>query len=300
VETVRRAAIEQLPRFDDPRAWAAISDALARETPGVRGAAARALAYAPASAALPKLAVACTDRDPWVRYHAARSLGRFERADARDALLALAMHDALPPVRIAAVEALAELGDADAVVALRPLADDAESAVAAPALLALGAAKDRGTLDALLDALTHADRVRRLAASRALAQRADPSAVPALLAVARNTGDTEERELELAALAATNDERAVASLVELAREPRLCRSVVHTLGRLPESRLPWLRQALAHDDVAVRLTVIEALGQMRHRSAGSLLAEALESTEPAVAAAAAHALAQLDLRATTG
>jgi HEAT repeat protein len=45
--------------------------------------------------------------------------------------------------------------------------------------------------------------------------------------------------------------------------------------------------------------VIEALGRMRHRAASPLLAEALRDPAPAVSAAAAHALARLDLRATT-
>jgi HEAT repeat protein len=46
--------------------------------------------------------------------------------------------------------------------------------------------------------------------------------------------------------------------------------------------------------------VIEALGRMRHHAASPLLAEALHDESPAVVAAAAHALARLDLRATTG
>ena len=299
-ESVRRTAVEQLPRFDDPRAWTAIGAALEHESPGVRAAAARALGHAPADEALPRLRRACTDRDPWVRYYAARALGHFGHPEARDALLDLAIRDALPPVRIAAVEALAELGDPAALTALRPVADDPDAAVAAPALLALGAARDPDTLDALLGALTHAERVRRLAASRALARRADPASVAAVAGIAPRAADAEERELALEALSAIGDERAVAALVDLARDPRLCAGVVGALGRLPEERVAWLRPALENDDVGVRCAVIEALGRMRHRAASALLAEALGDREPAVRAAAAHALARLDLRATTG
>ena len=299
-ESVRRAAVEQLARFEDARARAAIAAALESRTPGVRAAAARALAHVSAEEALPKLRTACTDADPWVRYHAARSLGHFDRDDAREALVALALHDPLPPVRIAAVEALAEVGDAAALEALRPLADDSDAAVAAPTVLALGGARDRGTLESLLDALTHEDRARRLAALRSLARRADPASVSALTAAVRAGTDPEERELGMQALAAIDHEHAVEALVELAADPRRCRTAVDALARLPDHRAAWLRPALAHEDVAVRLAVIEALGRMRPRAASTLLAEALHDGSPAVVAAAAHALARLDLRATTG
>jgi HEAT repeat protein len=299
-ESVRRAAVEQLPRFEDPRALAAVATALAHDTPGVRAAAVRALAHASEEDAQPGLAKACTDADPWVRYHAARSLGHFSNPRARDALVALAIHDAMPPVRIAAVEALAALGDADALAALCPLADDPDPAVAAPALVALGGARDHGTLDALRSALVHEDRVRRLAAMRALARRADPASLKDIVAAAHQSTDPEEREQAMDALAALDDERAVAALADLGREPRRCSLVVDVLGRLPKDRVRWLRPSLHHEDVAVRFAVIEALGRMRHREASSLLAEALEDPAPAVTAAAAHALARLDLRATTG
>ena len=61
----------------------------------------------------------------------------------------------------------------------------------------------------------------------------------------------------------------------------------------------WL-PALVDSDVHLRCAVIEALGQMRLRGASTLLAGALQDEEPIVKAAAAHALARLDLDASTG
>jgi HEAT repeat protein len=49
----------------------------------------------------------------------------------------------------------------------------------------------------------------------------------------------------------------------------------------------------------VRSAVVEALGRSDHASAGLLLADALRDEHAAVRAAAAYALAQRDLRATT-
>jgi len=298
-ERVRRSAVEQLPRFDDPRAQAALADALAHGSAGVRASAARALMHADVADAFDQLIAACADADPWVRYYAARSLGHFGRPQAGDVLLGLALHDTVPPVRIAAVEALAVLGDADRLDALRPLADDDDAALAAPVLRALGGARSAASRETLIAALAR-DGARRLAALEALRRRAEPASVPAVTEAARHASDPDEVVRALDVLAAIDDERAVASLVELARLPRRTAAVVAALGTLPESRVAWLRPALVDSDVHLRCAVIEALGQMRLRGASTLLAGALHDEEPIVRAAAAHALARLDLDASTG
>ena len=300
-EAVRRSVVEQLIRFEDPRAAAAVADALAHGTPPVRAAAARALAYGEPREAIARVKAACGDADPWVRYYGARSLGHLGRhspAEASGVLLALATHDSVPPVRIAALDALAALGDVAEAGALRAIADDPDPAVAAPALAALGTARGGDTLEPLVAALAHADRVRRVAALDALTRRGDADAVSAVAAVARHSADPEERTRALAVLAATADQRAVGALVDVARDPRRSAEVVATLATLPEERLAWLRAGLDDGDVHVRCTVIEALGRMRHRAASALLAEALRDPHPGVHAAAAYALARADLRAT--
>ena len=302
-ETVRRAAVEQLVRFEDPRATVAVAGALTQGTPAVRAAAARALAHGEPRDAIARLTSACGDADPWVRYYGARSLGHVGRhspAEATRMLVALATHDPVPPVRIAALDALAALGDVTEANALRAIAEDPDPAVAAPAIAALGAARDRETLEPLLAALAHEDRVRRLAALDALARRGDADAVSAVAALARRSTDPEERTRALDVLAATDDERAVAALVDVARDPRRSGAVVATLATLPEARVAWLRGALGDGDVHVRCAVIEALGRMRHRAASALLAETLRDPHPGVHAAAAYALGRADLRATTG
>jgi HEAT repeat protein len=298
-DAVRRAAVEQLSRFDDPRARAALRKALEAGEPGTRAAAARALAYGLASDATPWLVAACRDADPWVRYYAARAFRRLATPDSAASLLELALHDRVPPVRIAAVEALAALGDDERLAALRPLADDPDPAVAGPALLALGAARDTETLAALHSALTHAARVCRVAALDALGRRGDAASVDAIAVVARSSADAEERALALAALASIPGERAVSALVDVAEDPKRCAAVVEALARLPEERIAWLRPALAHPRHAVRNVVIEALGRSDHASAGLLLADALRDEHAEVRAAAEYALARRDLRATT-
>jgi len=305
-DSVARAAVEQLPHFDDPRALAAVVQALDAGSSDVRAAAARALARVTAGDALPRLLDACRDADPWVRYYAARSAGHHGRPEATTALVHLAALDSVPPVRIAAVEALATIRTADGLAALLPLVDDPEPAVAEQALLALGQSSDPGALPALLAALRSDDRGRRLAALDALAHRAgagvgDAGVADAVAPLARDAADPEEgaRALDVLA-AAAGDADAVAALIEVAAAPRRTAAVVDALARLGERQLSSVGRGLSHPDVAVRCAVVEALGRMRQPAASALLAEALHDAEESVRVAAEHALGRRDVRAARG
>ena len=296
-EGVRRTAVEQLAHLDDPRAVQALRDALAMGPPGVRAAAARALAHVETVDALPGLLAASCDADPWVRYYSARSLGRHRASDAIPVLIGLATADPVTPVRIAAVEAIAETGDGNGLAQLRPLVLDPDAAVARPALLALGAARGPETRPALVDALRADDRDLRLAALAALGRRAEAGAAAEVAAVAHGDADPVVRAAALETLARLGGPNAVAALIELAAEPRNGAAVVASLAGLDEADLQWLGRGLDHADVEVRCVVVEALSRSRHRAAAPLLAAALDDADPTVRGAAAQALERVDLRA---
>ena len=295
-EPVRRAAIEQLAQLDDPRATAAVADALARGSSGVRAAAARALSHFGGGDALPPLRAACADPDPWVRYFAARSLGRHRTVDAVPTLVALATRDPVPPVRIAAVEALTSIGDARGIDAVLPLASDPDVEVARAALVALGAARGRESLEILLAALQRGERTVTVAALAALGRRATPAAVAGIAALAHSGDDPVVHAAAVEALARIGGEEAVGALVSLTAEPRRAPMAVAALARLGADQVKWVGRGLAHEDPGVRCAVIEALGRMRHPHATPLLAGALEDPSRAVRLAAAQALGRLDLR----
>jgi HEAT repeat protein len=105
-ENVRRAAVEHLPYLEDERTPKVLSEALRRDVPIVRAAAAGAMAQIEASDAVPCLVAALDDEDPWVRYFAARSLDHHGAPEAASALHGLAQSDKFQQVRIAAFEAL--------------------------------------------------------------------------------------------------------------------------------------------------------------------------------------------------
>ncbi|MEO5817688.1 MAG: HEAT repeat domain-containing protein [Gemmatimonadaceae bacterium] len=301
-ESVRRTVVEQLAHFDDSRAVDAIRLALQTGTSGVRAAAARALGHANAMDALSLLLDACDDADPWVRYYAARSLGHRGQGDAVGTLLRLATKDDVPPVRIASVDALAEIRTPEALNALRAFVGDEDSAIARPALLALGQSSDPATLLPLIDALGRRDRERQLAALEALSRRGSgEGVVEAIARVARNSKDDVVAERAVATLAAVASANSVEALVALAEDPQRAAVIVDALATLGTPHIDWLRSALTHPDVSVRCVVIEALGRIGDNGAGAaVVASALNDQSDVVRAAAAHALSRIDVRGVMG
>lgn len=302
-ESVRRAAVEQLAHFDDPRALEMLTEALESGTPPLRAAAARALAHVAAAEALPRLGAACRDADPWVRYYAARSAGHHQRAELVPDLLVLATEDAVPPVRIAAVEALTEIGAAEAVAALGPLAMDHDPMIAQAALAALGRARNPVALPTLLGALASSEPLRQRAALDALAGFCHvpgvdvASAVSELAALASAAGDTGVRARALGVLARLGGEAGVTALITIAGQPQRAREVADALARMGESELPWIESGLTDADASVRCVFVEALGRLESPSAAALLATALRDDDEVVRFAAAQALGRRDLRA---
>lgn len=294
-EAVRRTAVEQLARFEDPRAGAALVAALSSGTVGVRAAAARALGLGAGDDAIPPLLAACADPDPWVRYYAARALGHHRAPDTVRTLVTMAHADALPPVRIAAVEAIGAIGDGDGIDAIRPLVRDEDPLVARAALVALGGSSSRESLDALVAALDAPDLELAVAALTAIGRRADRRAVPAVASLA-TIGDAGLFPDAVRALARIGGEEAVAALVALAEEPRQVAVVVAALARLGADQMQWVARGLGHPDASVRCAVIEALGRTGHRTATSWIVRALEDGSAAVRLAAVQALGRLDLR----
>ena len=108
-EPVRCAAIEQLPHANPESAARTIIAALGTGTPAVRVAAVKALAHVDEAAAHAALVAALSDGDMWVRYFACRSLGEVRHAGAGEVLGEIARTDPVPPVRIAAGDALRQL-----------------------------------------------------------------------------------------------------------------------------------------------------------------------------------------------
>lgn len=126
---VRRAAVELLPRFDDPQVVSALNQALQDPDERMRISAVRACAELPPEAGQPLLENAVQDEDHWVRMHAVRALCAIARPESLP-IVAFYLHDPFPPVRIAAIEGLTRFNDPNALDRyLHPLLEDQDAEV---------------------------------------------------------------------------------------------------------------------------------------------------------------------------
>jgi len=112
-ERVRRTAVEHLPYLEDERVPNLLAERLTADTPMVRASAAVAMGHVDGSE--PNLTSALKDPDPWVRYFAAKSLGRLANSNSVNALVEVVDNDTFNHVKIAALEALGKIGGTIAV-----------------------------------------------------------------------------------------------------------------------------------------------------------------------------------------
>ncbi|HYC50563.1 MAG TPA: HEAT repeat domain-containing protein [Gemmatimonadaceae bacterium] len=227
-ESVRRAAVEHLANYDDEEAARTIHAAVENDPAvSVRSAAIRALGQVETPGAIEALTKACDDANLWIRYFAVRTLARRGEVDEQtpQVMIRLAMSDPMPPVRIAALDAIADLKEHRAATAIATLADDSETEVACAAVATLGrigGAEQEALLLGLLDRGQHELIAAALDAVGRLKVR---PAVPRLRALARESDDWELRVRAVQALADIGGDDATSALLDLSRVGRLRRPV---------------------------------------------------------------------------
>ena len=136
-ERVRRAAVEHLPFLEDTRVVAELSRVISEDTPRVRAAAALAMASLDDRSSRESLIAALRDSDSWVRYFAAKSLGRRVSVESIPALSQLLGEEKLDHVRIAALQAIGQMSSREASEILESHLTDSNPDVARAAAAAL-------------------------------------------------------------------------------------------------------------------------------------------------------------------
>lgn len=207
--------------------------------------------------------------DADVRRNAAWILGRARDIRIIPPLIA-ALQDADTAVRIRAAEALGNgrYDNADITEALSAAINtEAEPAVRAQLLIALGRQGDLAVLPTQITALQDADASVRSAAAEGLRLLADARAVPALIDVLRQDTDPNVRYDAARALVQIGDPAAPALIeaLQTAQDPAQQCQMIEVLGQLsphPDtiSALQHHLTATASDDV--RTTVQWALKQL--------------------------------------
>jgi HEAT repeat protein len=196
--------------------------------------------------------------NPGQRAAKARELGRLKSKDAVPLLIGFC-NDQDAEMRLACVQALAEIGHPDGVQALRIRVFDADVRVREAAAVGLGLLYDETACNGLVDALKDKDSRVRLAAIRSLAPYADAEAIAGLTDVLRDPDS--DRNVRLAAVEA------------LAGQPE-------------QAAAGGLRRALSDADAAVRLAAVKGLASRADPTAYSALAQAMTDADPSVRAAA--------------
>ena len=147
-------------------------------------------------------------------------------------MLELAASDPMPPVRIAALDAIADIGDrGGAAEAVAAIVADAEPEVGQAAILCLGRIGGEADLRVLVEQLSRGDRDRALAALEAIGRLRLRAAVPAVRALAADRDDAELRSRAVTTLAEIGGSEAATALLGLSRIGRLRRSVHAALRR---------------------------------------------------------------------
>jgi HEAT repeat protein len=295
-ENVRRAAVEHLPYLEDERVIEALAVALETETPRVRAAAAQALAQVESASALPYLLKALNDPTSWVRYYAARSIGQHGYAESLEGLVRLAQTDTARQVRIAAVDALGQIGGPRAAAVLAGLAETSEVDLMSAALRALGCIGHPDALPPLVEALRSTEQARRIHAIAALGNRGGQGVAEMLQWIAAADSEASVSQAAIEALARLATPEAIQSLITLTADAARRESSIAALAQLGERHLDGIGQGIHHPQSSVRRAVIAALGRMKQPRASELLIEALDDDNESVRLAAVTALAHLGSR----
>ena len=161
---------------------------------------------------------------------------------------------------------------------------------------ALGELGEAAVLKPLLGALKDSEPLVRSAAANGLAQLGDPQAVPGLVSLLKDR----ERNVRVAALSALGqlgDPHAVKSLLGLVndREWEVRAVLAEALGRLGDrSALPAVMGLLHDRDQEVRQNAADAIGRVGDESVMDCLVLAMVDEHMGVRQAAARSLALLD------
>lgn len=250
---------------------------------------------------VPLLEDGLLDPSVLVRARAVEGLGRVgERAKRQgqtvpSTALKRALHDPAPPVRIAALNALGDLGDTKDQATLdtmTQLARAGEGPIHVFALAALTKLGRTRALEDIINAATLPEPDVRMAAIGVLGRLKRPSNLSLL---AQSVYDPEEsvRAFAAGALGEFGDPSAVGALSHALGDdsPRVRSVAAASMGRLGLAHTrPLLRQAARDPVELVRAGAVEGLLRLGEADAVLLAAELAKHDSPSVRSAAAQAL----------
>ncbi len=289
-ERVRRAALEHLPFLQDDRVVDTLAHSLQHETPRVRASAVSAIAHVESPEVEPLLTSALSDEDSWVRYFAARALGGRKSSASVDMLERVVQTDTSTHVRIAALEALGQIGGERAAAIAATFVESGDSDLANAALVALANIAHPSATEPLVKTLRSQQPDRRRQAAMALGQQGNPEIVEHLERLAADDPEPSVYEAAMVALSKLATPEAISALISLTQDPRRHDAACDALANVPDSLLDQIARGLAHPSAEVRRAIVGVLARMKRRQASELLRNALGDPDASVRLAAADAV----------
>ena len=274
-----------------------------RNTPAEkRGNAAYSLEHKADVEALPVLAEALKDEDPFIRESALYALDWYDKEPIEAGIMAVLAGDEDANVREAAALALAPCS-LNAVPVLVGALSDPVAAVREQAARSLGRLEARDAVAALAGALEKDDNVDvRACAAIALGEIGGDAVLAHLIAGACDSSQIVRKHAAYA-LGETRHEQALSYLAAMLKDAyaevrEWAARALDSITGLGEVRDPKilmpLCEALHDNDTRVRECLIGALGNLQDKRAMPLLVKALEEDEGEIRAAAVKAIASID------
>jgi HEAT repeat protein/beta-lactamase regulating signal transducer with metallopeptidase domain len=252
-------------------------------------------------AAVPGLISVLKDESAAVRLASVEALAQLQDPRAIDALADVMRNDSDARVREAAASALGSIDSPRAVPALiAALGAERVAAVRAKIAWALGEIDDPRAVDALSAAVRDQNTEVRQQAVWALGEIESAEAVPALIPVLRDA-DAEIRKQAAEALGEIGGTEAISALGAATKDSdaSVREQAVWALGQTESIKaLPAIVAALGDDVVEVRRKAVEAIGDIDdlHTAPPGLIA-ALKDSDNEVRHNAAHALGNIEDKA---
>ncbi|HEV8361919.1 MAG TPA: HEAT repeat domain-containing protein [Gemmatimonadaceae bacterium] len=264
---VRRAVAQALSQMPDPRAIAALLQALR------------------------------TDTDAEVRALAAEALGNIDDASAAPGLTAALRQERVPQVRRKIVWALAEIESPSAAASLAEALRDDDAEVRAYAIYGLGNIHAKSSAPQIIPLLRDSNSDVRSKAAWALGEMKIIDALDELMA-ALNDRDADVRQQIVNALSSMEDQRAVPALVRAIGDDNVDvrREAVNALGNIDglQHAPRELVAVLSDADAQVRESALQALAHIKDPATASAVIPLTRSGQPlAVRGAAIEALTEI-------
>jgi HEAT repeat protein len=291
-EAIRAEALRALGRILGGEArMSVLVPGLDDRSPVVRRAAVEGLSGAGGVEVADRLEQLLGDPDEDVRLLVIETLGRLGRRSAVPRLVAeLGRGDRRLDRSV--VVALGAIGGRESAQFLTELLRTAEPGQQTVILEALGQIGDERTVPAVLVCLGDPDWSVRNAAVKALGQLRAPGSLPHLV---ERLDDSEDvvRKQAITALGDLGDARASEAILAQVHEPSLQLEAFAALERLGVPDLEAFERYFARGSSRLKGLLVDLLGRIRQRSAGSFLTGALRQEFFTVRARAARALGEL-------